>query len=141
MRDDLQLIVEEARGTITATATLADLDQVKARYLGKSGSLTEQLKSLGKLSAEERPRKGAAINEAKAQVEALLQAQKDAILARSLDAKLAGEAIDVTLPGRGEASGGLHPIARAQEQVERLFRTMGFDVADGPEIEDRKSVV
>ena len=115
---------------------MADLDQAKARFLGKSGSLTELLKGLGKLSAEERPKAGAAINRAKAQVEGFLQSRKDAILAGELNSKLAAEAIDVTLPGRGQSPGGMHPIARAQEHVERLFRTMGFSVADGPEIED-----
>ena len=133
---DLDHIVAEAERAITATASVADLEQAKARFLGKSGSLTDLLKGLGKLTADERPKAGAAINAAKAQVEALLQRRKDAILARELDARLAGESIDVTLPGRGEANGGLHPIARAQEHVERLFRTMGFDVADGPEIEN-----
>jgi phenylalanyl-tRNA synthetase alpha chain len=94
------------------------------------------LKSLGKLSAEERPQAGAAINQAKARVEGLVQSQRDAILGRELDAKLAGESVDVTLPGRRQPPGGMHPIARAQEHVERLFATMGFCVADGPEIED-----
>jgi phenylalanyl-tRNA synthetase alpha chain len=132
----LEQIIGEASTAIAATASLADLDQAKARFLGKSGSLTELLKGLGKLPAEERPGAGARINQAKARVEELLQAQRDAILGRSLDAKLAAESIDVTLPGRGQAPGGLHPIARVQEQVERLFSTMGFAVADGPEIED-----
>ena len=133
---ELDHIVAEAERAISATASVADLEQAKARFLGKSGSLTELLKGLGKLSADERPKAGAAINRAKALVEAAIQAQRDAILARSLDAKLAGESIDVTLPGRGEAPGGLHPIMRAQEHVEALFRTMGFSVADGPEIEN-----
>jgi phenylalanyl-tRNA synthetase alpha chain len=132
----LEQIIAEASAAIAATASLADLDQAKARFLGKAGSLTELLKGLGKLSAEERPKAGAAINVTKARVEALLQAQRDAILGRELDAKLAAESIDVTLPGRGQAPGGLHPIARVQEHVEKLFTTMGFSVADGPEIED-----
>ncbi|MGE5615380.1 MAG: phenylalanine--tRNA ligase subunit alpha, partial [Bacillota bacterium] len=133
---DLDSIVEQARSAISATSSIADLEQAKARFLGKSGALTERLKSLGKLAADERPRAGAAINEAKDRVEALVQAQRDAILARDLDRKLAAEAVDVTLPGRRQSIGGLHPIARAQEQVERLFATMGFSVADGPEIEE-----
>jgi phenylalanyl-tRNA synthetase alpha chain len=133
---ELEQIISAAREAIAATSSIADLEQVKARFLGKAGSLTELLKGLGKLSAEERPKAGAAINLAKGEVEGMLQARRDAILARELDAKLAGESIDVTLPGRGQGPGGLHPIARVQEQVERLFRTMGFTVADGPEIED-----
>ena len=134
--NELEDIVVQAQASAAACRTLADLDQVKARFLGKSGSLTEQLKSLGKLAADERPRAGAAINEAKARVEALLQSQREAILGRELDAKLAAEAVDVTLPGRCQAGGGLHPIARAQEHAERLFASMGFSVADGPEIEN-----
>ena len=133
---ELADIVAEAERAITATASVADLEQAKARFLGRSGSLTELLKGLGKLSADERPKAGAAINQAKVRVEAVIQSQRDAILARELDAKLAAEAIDVTLPGRGEAAGGLHPITRAQQHVEALFRTMGFSVADGPEIEN-----
>ncbi len=133
---ELEQIISAAREAIAATSSIADLEQVKARFLGKAGSLTELLKGLGKLSAEERPKAGAAINLAKGEVEGMLQARRDAILASELDAKLAAEAIDVTLPGRGQGPGGLHPIARAQEHVERLFRTMGFSVADGPEIED-----
>jgi phenylalanyl-tRNA synthetase alpha chain len=133
---ELEQIISAAREAIAATSSIADLEQVKARFLGKSGSITELLKGLGKLSAEERPKAGAAINSAKVEVEGMLQARREAILAGELDAKLAGEAIDVTLPGRAQSPGGLHPIARAQEHAERLFRTMGFSVADGPEIED-----
>src|SRR6185503_10722538 len=133
---ELDQIVAEAERAIAATASVADLEQAKSRFLGKSGSLTELLKGLGRLAADERPRAGAAINQAKSQVEALILSQRDAILARELDAKLAAESIDVTLPGRGQSAGGLHPIARAQEHAERLFRTMGFEVADGPEIEN-----
>ena len=133
---ELEQIIAEAEAATRSTKTIADLEQAKARFLGKAGSLTELLKGLGKLSAEDRPKAGAAINQAKARVEALVVSQRDAILGRELDAKLAGEAIDVTLPGRRQAPGGLHPITRALEQVERLFATMGFAVADGPEIED-----
>jgi phenylalanyl-tRNA synthetase alpha chain len=133
---ELEQIIADAAVAIRATSTIAELEQVKSRFLGKAGSLTELLKGLGKLSAEERPRAGAAINQAKTQVEALLAAQRDAILARELDSRLAGESVDVTLPGRGQQPGGLHPITRAQEHVEKLFRTMGFSVADGPEIEN-----
>ena len=129
-------IVAEAGKDIAATASLADLEQAKARYLGRAGSLTELLKGLGKLSAAERPKAGAAINQAKARVEELIQARRESILARSLDAQLAAESVDVTLPGRRQSAGGLHPITRAQEQVEKLFATMGFSVADGPEIEN-----
>jgi phenylalanyl-tRNA synthetase alpha chain len=131
----LEKIIAEAEKAIAAAASVADLEQAKARFLGKAGSLTELLKGLGKLSAEERPRAGAAINQAKARVEEIIQARRDAILASQLDTQLAAEAIDVTLPGRRQGAGGLHPIALAQEQVEKLFASMGFSVADGPEIE------
>jgi phenylalanyl-tRNA synthetase alpha chain len=134
--DNLERIVADAGAAIAATSGIAELDQAKARFLGKSGVLTELLKSLGKLPADERPKAGALINEAKSKVEALLQARRDAILASELDAKLAAEALDVTLPGRGQAPGALHPITRTQERIETLFASMGFEVADGPEIED-----
>jgi len=134
--DALEDIVSQAQAAISDTKSVADLEQAKARFLGKAGSLTELLKGLGKLSAEERPRAGAAINQAKQRVEALIQSRRDAILSAELDQKLAGESIDVTLPGRRQSPGGLHPIARVQERVERLFATMGFSVADGPEIEN-----
>jgi phenylalanyl-tRNA synthetase alpha chain len=133
---ELEPLIAEAAAAIRATRSVADLEQAKARFLGKSGSLTELLKGLGKLSAEERPKAGAAINRAKAEVERLLAEQREALLASELDARLAAESIDVTLPGRRQSPGGLHPIARAQEQAEKLFATMGFSVADGPEIED-----
>ena len=129
-------IVADAQAALEAAATVPDLEQVKSRFLGKAGALTELLKGLGKLSAEERPKAGAAINEAKARVEAMVQARRDAILAAELDQRLAAESIDVTLPGRRQSRGGLHPISRAQERIERLFASMGFAVADGPEIEN-----
>jgi phenylalanyl-tRNA synthetase alpha chain len=133
---ELEQILSEAGAAISATSSVADLELAKSRVLGKAGTLTELLKGLGKLSPEERPKAGAAINQAKAQVEQLVASRRDAILARELDAKLGAESVDVTLPGRGQGRGGLHPIARAQEHAEKLFRTMGFSVADGPEIED-----
>ncbi|MEO7812428.1 MAG: phenylalanine--tRNA ligase subunit alpha [Usitatibacter sp.] len=129
-------IVDEAKATLTATASVADLEQAKARFLGKAGSLTELLKGLGRLPAEEKPQAGAAINRAKSQVESLIESQRDAILARELDLRLCAESVDVTMPGRRQGDGGLHPISRAQEHVEGLFASMGFAVADGPEIED-----
>ena len=133
---DLDRIVAEAEGAFAGCSGVPDLEQAKARFLGKAGALTELLKSLGKLSAEERPKAGALINEAKARVEDMLQSRREAILSRELDAKLAAEALDVTLPGRGQSTGALHPIARTQERIETLFASMGFEVADGPEIED-----
>jgi phenylalanyl-tRNA synthetase alpha chain len=132
----LEQLIAEARAVIGSAPSAPELEQAKARFLGRTGSLTELLKSLGKLPAEDRPKAGAAINEAKAQVEALVIARREAILAAELDARLAGESVDVTLPGRRQSAGGLHPISRAQERIETLFASMGFSVADGPEIEN-----
>ena len=131
----LDAIVAEAQSVLGQAKTIADLEQAKARFLGKAGSLTEQMKRLAKLATEERPKAGAQINEAKQKVEALVTAQKEAILAKELEARLADEALDVTLPGRSMGQGGLHPISRALERIEQLFHSMGFTVADGPEIE------
>jgi phenylalanyl-tRNA synthetase alpha chain len=133
---DLDRLLAEAGTALAAVGTVAELEQAKALFLGKNGSLTELLKGLGKLPPAEKPAAGAAINKAKAEVEALVQARREAILAGELGAKLAAEAVDVTLPGRRQGAGGLHPISRAQAHVERLFASMGFQVADGPEIED-----
>ncbi len=131
----LDAIVAEARSVLGQAKTIADLEQAKAKFLGKAGSLTEQMKQLGRLSMEERPKAGALINEAKQKVELFITAQKEAILARELEARLADEALDVTLPGRSMGQGGLHPITLALERSEQLFHSMGFTVADGPEIE------
>jgi phenylalanyl-tRNA synthetase alpha chain len=132
---DIYKVVAQARDAINATTSVVDLEQEKARYLGRAGAITERARELGKLPADQRPAEGARINDAKQQVEAAVQSQLSVLRARELDSKLGTEAIDVTLPGRGAGFGGLHPITRAQEQAERLFRTMGFSVADGPEIE------
>ncbi|HEX3096352.1 MAG TPA: phenylalanine--tRNA ligase subunit alpha [Usitatibacter sp.] len=133
---ELEPLIAEAAAAIRAARSIAELEQAKARFLGRAGSLTELLKGLGKLPAAERPNAGAAINRAKAEVEGLLAQQRDALLAAELDSRLAAESIDVTLPGRRQSPGGLHPIARAQEHAEKLFASMGFCVADGPEIEE-----
>ena len=132
---DLKAILHEAKTALSALKNMPDLEQTKARFLGKSGSLTEQLKGLGKLSPEAKKSAGAAINEIKGQVEALINDAKARILNAELEAKLAAEAIDVTLPGRTSGVGGLHPVTRSLERIEALFATMGFSVADGPEIE------
>src|SRR5690348_2699243 len=99
----LEPLIAEAAAAIRATRSVAELEQAKARFLGKAGSLTELLKGLGKLSAEERPKAGAAINRAKAEVERLIAEHRDALLASQLDVRLAGESLDVTLPGRRQS--------------------------------------
>ncbi len=131
----LEAILSDATITLTAVKSMPELEQVKAKYLGKSGSLTEQLKALGTLAPENKKIAGAAINQVKSQVELLVNEAKARIAKAELEAKLAGESIDVTLPGRTIGVGGLHPVTRALERIEALFATMGFSVADGPEIE------
>jgi phenylalanyl-tRNA synthetase alpha chain len=133
--EKLDTLVQEALKLLAAIDDAAQLEQAKARYLGKAGVLTELLKGLGKLSAAERPAAGAQINAAKEQIEAALAAQREKIRERKLEAQLAQEALDVTLPGRGVGIGGVHPITRTLERIETLFHSMGFEVADGPEIE------
>lgn len=132
---DLNTILQEATIALAGVATLPELDQAKALFLGKSGSLTQQLKALGKLSLDEKKTSGAAINIVKAQVETLIDDAKTRILNVELATKLAAENIDVTLPGSTSGMGGLHPVTRSLERIEALFSTMGFSVADGPEIE------
>ncbi len=134
--NQLEQIISDAQAALATVATLVDLEQVKSRFLGKNGSLTEQLKQLGKLSAEERPAAGAAINQAKQAVEALVAERRDALLAAEQAQKLASETIDVTLPGRGRSPGGLHPVSRTLSRIETLFHAIGFEVAAGPEIEN-----
>ncbi len=133
---DLERIVAAARADFAAAADPAALENAKARFLGKTGALTELLKSLGKLSAIDRPAAGAAINEAKSALEAALAARRDALADARAESQLAAEALDVSLPGRGAGTGGLHPLTRTLERIETLFRSLGFAVADGPEIED-----
>ena len=132
---NLDNLISEAINLFEGIDDAAELEQAKARYLGKSGSLTELLKGLGKLSQEERPAMGSRINQAKEAMEAALNNRRDAIQIKKLDTQLAGEALDVTLPGRGLGTGGLHPVTRTLERIESLFRSIGFDVASGPEIE------
>jgi len=134
--DELDGIVAAALADLAACADPAALENSKAKYLGKSGALTGLLKSLGRLPAAERPAAGARINEAKEKLEAALAARREALADLRLAAQLASEALDVSLPGRGSGTGGLHPITRTLERIEALFRSVGFDVADGPEIED-----
>ena len=128
-------IVADALGAINGCADLPALEQVKARFLGKSGSLTEMLKGLGKLEPETRKTAGARINEAKQAVEGALKARRDQLQEAELEHKLAAETLDVSLPGRGIGRGGLHPVSATLSRIEALFRSVGFAVADGPEIE------
>jgi len=133
---ELNRIVASALAEFAQCDDPASLENAKARYLGKTGALTEQLKALSKLPAAERPAIGALINEAKAKLESALNARRALLADAKLERALAAEAVDVTLPGRGLGIGALHPLTRTLERVETLFRSLGFKVADGPEIED-----
>jgi phenylalanyl-tRNA synthetase alpha chain len=134
--NDLERIVAAALAEFAACADPAALENAKAKYLGKAGALTGMLKSLAALPTADRPAAGAKINEAKVRLEAGLNAQREALASAKLESQLAAEALDVSLPGRGQATGGLHPLTRTLERMETLFRSLGFEVADGPEIED-----
>ena len=131
----LEQLVAQAQSDFAAAVDAAALENAKARYLGKTGQITEQMKGLGKLAPEERKTQGAVINAAKEQIETALNARRDAMANAQLQARLNAEAIDVTLPGRGRGVGGIHPLMRTWERVEAIFRSIGFEVADGPEIE------
>lgn len=132
---NLENIVAEALAEFAAITQPAELEQAKARYLGKSSLLTEQLKQLGKLPAEQRPAVGSLINQAKEQIQQALEARREGLRQAELDNRLAAETLDVTLPGRGLGIGGLHPVTRTLSRIQALFRSIGFEVAEGPEIE------
>jgi phenylalanyl-tRNA synthetase alpha chain len=133
---DLTALSGQALSEIAACGDLAALEEARVRWLGKKGTLTEKLKALGGLSAAERPAAGARINELKTQVQAAIEARRAALARTAIEGQLAAGRIDVTLPGRGEEQGGLHPVTLARLRIETLFRRAGFDVASGPEIED-----
>ncbi|WP_043525878.1 phenylalanine--tRNA ligase subunit alpha [Litchfieldella xinjiangensis] len=134
--DDLSTLVDEARSAIESAEDRQALDEVRVRYLGKKGEITALLKGLGKLPADERPAAGERINQAKQTLGQELDNRKQVLEKAALDARLAAETLDVTLPGRGQSNGGLHPVTRTLERIEGLFTRIGFDVAVGPEIED-----
>ena len=136
MSDALQSLTERAEQAVDEATSVADLEAVRVAYLGKKGEITEQLKSLGKLPAADRPAAGQAINAAKQRVTERLEARRRLLEAAELNAALESERVDVTLPGRGEPPGGLHPITRTLERIESMFRGVGFAIAEGPEVED-----
>lgn len=133
--NDLDQLVQAAKLDFAAASSPAALEDAKAHYLGKSGRLTAQLKALGAMAPEQKKALGAAINQAKQQVEALLGERREQLAQAELERQLQAEALDVTLPGRQQAIGGLHPVSRTMERIEAIFASMSFDVADGPEIE------
>ncbi|MDT8388372.1 MAG: phenylalanine--tRNA ligase subunit alpha [Thiogranum sp.] len=132
----LAALEQQAKAAVEATTDLQSLDQVRVQFLGKKGVLTEQLKQLGGLPDDQRRTAGQAINVVKKQVQDAIEARKGELQARLLEAQLASERIDVTLPGRGQHCGGLHPVTRTLQRIEQLFASMGFVTVEGPEIED-----
>jgi len=133
--NEFDSLVVAAEADFAQAHAPAELENAKARYIGKSGRITELLKTLGSLGADEKKARGASINAAKQRIEAALTSRREALAQAELDRQLAAEALDVTLPGRTRGAGSLHPITRARMRIEAIFRSMGFDVADGPEIE------
>ncbi|WP_295888063.1 phenylalanine--tRNA ligase subunit alpha [uncultured Thiohalocapsa sp.] len=133
---DLDALQASALAAIAAAADLPALDQVRVEYLGKQGRLTAQLKSLGALPKEARPAAGQAINRVKAELQAAVDARKGQLEQAALQARLATERVDVTLPGRGQECGAAHPVTRTLERIEQLFANAGFNVEEGPEVED-----
>ncbi|PRB81566.1 phenylalanine--tRNA ligase subunit alpha [Pseudomonas sp. MYb185] len=134
--ENLDALVSQALEAVQQAADVNALEQLRVQYLGKKGELTQVMKTLGNMPAEERPKVGAMVNEAKEQVQTALNARKSAMEAAALNAKLAAERVDVTLPGRGQVSGGLHPVTRTMERIEEFFSRIGYAVAEGPEVED-----
>ena len=132
----LEEVLEQARTDLAGAATLAQLDQVRVQYLGKKGLFTERMKALGALPPEQRKQAGAEVNQARDAFTAELEARKLELEARELEARLACERIDVTLPGRGQQTGGLHPVSLTLRRISGLFRNIGFDIVEGPEVED-----
>jgi phenylalanyl-tRNA synthetase alpha chain len=134
--ETLASLLERALHAVAASADLAALDEARVQFLGKKGELTEQLKSLGKLPPPERAAAGQTINDAKSQVQAAIDARRTALEAQLLERELAAGRIDVTLPGRGQEPGGMHPVTRTRLRIEAIFSQAGFEVASGPEVED-----
>jgi phenylalanyl-tRNA synthetase alpha chain len=134
--ENLEPLANEAKAAIAAAEDGAALEQLRVDYLGKKGQITALLKGLGQLSAEERPKAGAQINVVKQELQELIGARKSELESTAVEAKLAAETIDVTLPGRDRTAGGIHPVTRTMERMEDFFSAIGFDVVEGPEIED-----
>jgi len=136
MSTELEILLNEAQAAVDGAGDLRALDDVRVRYLGKSGVFTEQLKGLGKLPKEDRPAAGQEINKAKQALQKAIEARKTALETAALAERLAAERIDVSLPGRGNGNGGLHPVTRTMQRIQEIFGGAGFEVATGPEIED-----
>ena len=133
---NLESLTQAALAAVENAADLRALDEVRVHYLGKKGEISQLMKGLGQLSAEERPVFGARVNEARDQVEAALALRRDALESARLAQQLASERVDVTLPGRGEHSGALHPVTRTRRRIEDFFVRLGYEISEGPEVED-----
>jgi phenylalanyl-tRNA synthetase alpha chain len=134
--DNISALLDEGREAVQATESLEALDEIRVRYLGKKGALTQQLKQLGSLPAEERPAAGQAINKAKQDLQQSIEARRETLESLALEKEIASQIVDVTLPGRGQTPGGPHPVTRTMNRMEEIFRRAGFAVYSGPEIED-----
>jgi len=134
--DTIEQLIAQATAEFASINDAALLEQAKARYLGKSGALTDRLKALGKMPPEERRTAGVVINHAKETIESALNSRRDTLKRAALEAQLEASALDITLPGRQRDRGGLHPTLRTLERIEQLFGSIGFETADGPEIEE-----
>ncbi|GAB4351666.1 MAG: phenylalanine--tRNA ligase subunit alpha [Methylohalobius crimeensis] len=136
MSEDLDELLRRAEQDLVEAEDLATLDRVRVHYLGKKGLFTQRMKELGRLSPEERPAAGKAVNEAREAFQKALEARRESLQRAALNARLAAETLDVTLPGRGQRVAGVHPVTLTQRRIERIFASVGFQIAEGPEIED-----
>jgi phenylalanyl-tRNA synthetase alpha chain len=134
--DNIKTIVQQARKAISSAEDIAALDAARVQYLGKKGELTALLKGLKDVAPEDKPRVGAEINEAKKSVQSDIENRRVDLEQQVINARLTSETIDVTLPGRGQRTGGLHPVTRVLERIENFFKSVGYEVVEGPEIED-----
>ena len=134
--ENLDTLVSQALEAIQQAVDVNALEQLRVQYLRKKGELTQVMKTLGNIPAEERPRVGAMVNEAKERVQTVLNERRTEMETQAMNARLAAERVDVTLPGRGQTSGGLHPVTRTMERIEEFFSRVGYAVAEGPEVED-----
>ena len=136
MSEDLDNLLQQASHSISQSGDMAALDAVRVAYLGKKGELTAQLKNLGRLPAGERPVAGQAINQVKVQIQELLETRKSALSDLAIASRLQSETVDISLPGRRSGAGGLHPVTLTMNRIDKMFGKLGFDVAEGPEVED-----
>ena len=132
----IEALAAEALAALEQAATREEVEHVRVRYLGRQGAVTERLRNVGSLPADERPAAGKALNEVRNALQEAARTRREALSRAAVDAEIEAERIDVTLPGRGQRTGGLHPVTRTLERIETYFRHLGFDVVEGPEIED-----